>query len=248
MMSTSRGIPQQIKRLAVAIALIVGTVLTVVFGILPPSMTQRGLHRKLTVEREVAKPAKFATAAECEACHEDKATLKKTGFHRNLSCETCHGPSRAHMEDPMSVKPITQDQRKFCPACHAYNPARPTGFPQINPTLHNPMQPCASCHNPHDPKPPTVPQECSACHAQIARTKLVSKHALVECTECHNVPQEHREAPRVHEASKPETRDFCGKCHGEGGKQSAGPKVDMATHGERYLCWQCHYPHQPGGA
>ena len=23
------------------------------------------------------------------------------------------------------------------------------------------------------------------------------------------------------------------------------PRVDMATHGERYVCWQCHYPHSP---
>jgi ribosomal protein S27AE len=23
------------------------------------------------------------------------------------------------------------------------------------------------------------------------------------------------------------------------------PKVDFASHGEKYLCWQCHYPHLP---
>jgi ribosomal protein S27AE len=23
------------------------------------------------------------------------------------------------------------------------------------------------------------------------------------------------------------------------------PRVEMRTHGERYLCWQCHYPHFP---
>jgi len=25
------------------------------------------------------------------------------------------------------------------------------------------------------------------------------------------------------------------------------PTVDMATHGEKYVCWQCHYPHMLGG-
>ena len=23
------------------------------------------------------------------------------------------------------------------------------------------------------------------------------------------------------------------------------PRVDMFSHGERYMCWQCHYPHLP---
>ena len=23
------------------------------------------------------------------------------------------------------------------------------------------------------------------------------------------------------------------------------PRIDLATHNPRYLCWQCHYPHDP---
>jgi hypothetical protein len=25
------------------------------------------------------------------------------------------------------------------------------------------------------------------------------------------------------------------------------PTIDMDTHGEKYVCWQCHYPHMLGG-
>ena len=41
-------------------------------------------------------------------------------------------------------------------------------------------------------------------------------------------------------------RAFCGQCHAPDAKSDKEiPRVDMATHGERYVCWQCHYPHMP---
>jgi ribosomal protein S27AE len=47
--------------------------------------------------------------------------------------------------------------------------------------------------------------------------------------------------------TKPDNREFCGKCHAEGSDNKGVPTVDMATHGEKYVCWQCHYPHMLGG-
>jgi hypothetical protein len=135
--------------------------------------------------------------------------------------------------------------REFCAVCHVYNPSKPTGFPQINPAVHNPLKSCISCHNPHDPKPPHIPQECTACHAEIARMKAVSAHIQLECTTCHVVPQAHKLTPQVVQATIPTDRNFCGKCHGKDSKIKDTPKVDFTTHGEKYLCWQCHYPHMP---
>jgi hypothetical protein len=132
--------------------------------------------------------------------------------------------------------------------CHAYDRSRPTGFPQINPASHNPGLACISCHNPHDPVPPSVPQECSACHAQIARTKAVSRHARLACTECHEVSEQHMVSPRSALPGKPRTREFCGRCHASDTTATGAPQVDLASHGERYLCWQCHYPHLPEGS
>jgi ribosomal protein S27AE len=41
-------------------------------------------------------------------------------------------------------------------------------------------------------------------------------------------------------------REFCGKCHAEG---ASGPgeisRINLHTHNERYMCWDCHYPHHP---
>jgi ribosomal protein S27AE len=77
---------------------------------------------------------------------------------------------------------------------------------------------------------------------------------------CHDAPQQHKVSPRSVKPSKPQTREFCGKCHGKDGKDAKGekdgkggkeklaanaPKIDMGEHGEKYVCWQCHYPHSP---
>jgi len=240
-------IPEQISRLAIVIAVIVVIAGVTRFVLLPRSLVSNDVQRATAVEREIARPVKFAGSAACQDCHEDVAVKKGKSFHKNLSCEGCHGPATKHLENPEAKPPAPRD-RKFCPVCHAYDASRPTGFPQINPTAHNPLKPCITCHNPHDPVPSRVPAACSACHAQIERTKAVSSHALLSCTTCHTVPERHKTAPRSAMPSKPETREFCAKCHGkEASVMKEAPRVDAVTHGRPYLCWQCHYPHLPEG-
>lgn len=240
-------IPEQIRRLSIVLAVVIGGTLLLRYFILPASLVETRIHRESTIQREVAKQVKFAGTTVCGECHDDIEAVKTKGFHRSLACETCHGPAVMHTEDPSAVKPFAPRERKFCPLCHAYDPSRPTGFPQINITLHNPLKPCITCHNPHDPKPPTIPAECSACHAEISRTKAVSHHALVSCTTCHKTPRQHRLSPRLVRPTKPDTREFCGQCHREGSKRKDAPKIDLSVHKVRYLCWECHYPHLPGG-
>lgn len=240
-------VPEQVTRLALVAGVLVAGVLTARFVVVPRSLVSAELHRSDTVARELARPVKFAGSQVCQDCHEDVAGKKAKSFHRALACEGCHGPASTHAEDPGALKPPAPRDRKFCPVCHGYDPARPTGFPQINQATHNPMRPCIECHDPHDPEPPVTPKECSACHAQIARTKVVSSHALVECTSCHVTPELHKKTPRGALPTKPVAREFCATCHGVGTKQARAPKVDIGQHGGRFLCWECHYPHLPEG-
>jgi len=237
-------LPDAAIRLGVVVILIV-TAVVVAVSLLPASLTNRQLQRASAIEREQARPIKYAGANVCGNCHEDEVSLKKDGYHRNVSCETCHGPAQGHTENPVDIKPPAPRDRQFCPTCHAYNQSRPKGFPQINPVTHNPLKPCITCHQPHDPKPPTTPGQCAACHAEIERTKSVSPHALLECTTCHMTPEQHKITPRSVRPGKPMTREFCAQCHGKDSKVEGPPKIDVATHGEKYLCWQCHYPHMP---
>jgi DnaJ-class molecular chaperone len=243
MRSPLHRLPDALVRILALFLLLVALVL-VVRALLPPSMKDKRIFVHAAVEREMARPVHYAGSEVCAGCH-DEYTVKKQGYHRNLSCETCHGVAQAHAESPMETKPGLPRLREFCVRCHAFDPSRPTGFPQINPAAHNPLKQCVSCHNPHDPKPPSVPQECEGCHGEIARTKAVSPHVQLECTTCHNVPDGHKITPRAVMASIPAGRDFCGRCHAKEAAMKETPKIDIATHGEKYLCWQCHYPHMP---
>jgi len=238
-------IPEQLVRLLIVFAVVVaGTVATWAF-VIPESMKDTELHRAETVGREEELPINYAGAAVCRDCHPDEYDSRVAGFHRNLSCETCHGALFGHTEDPLESPASAPRERGFCPTCHTYDASRPTGFPQIDPVLHNPITPCIECHDPHDPEPPELPHECSACHAQIFNTKSFSPHALLECTTCHTAPDEHKENPRLIVPSIPSDRAFCGQCHGLDSEERRAPKVDLETHEEKYLCWECHYPHMP---
>lgn len=241
-------IPEQVKRLGLVLIALIGLVIVMRFVVLPPELFSAKPHQAAATEREMAKPVRHAGMTACRQCHEDEFELKAAGYHRNVACETCHGPSASHAESPGSAQPPAPRDRKFCPVCHGYDPSRPTGFPQINPASHNPLKPCIICHDPHDPVPPETPQECSACHGQIASTKALSSHALLSCTTCHEVAEEHKIQPRRSaRPTKPDSRDFCGDCHSSEGGITRAPKVDMMTHGDTFLCWQCHYPHLPEG-
>ncbi len=244
MRSFIKRLPEQVKRLFVVIAVIVGGTLFLYY-LLPLSLRDRGFQRKSAIERVKSKGIKYAGSGVCADCHADEYSLKKTGYHNNLSCETCHGPANEHAKDPSATKPFLPSKREFCARCHTYNPSRPTGFPQINPAVHNPLKPCMTCHNPHYPKPPETPHQCAACHAEIARTKAVSPHVLLGCTVCHNAPEKHKISPRLIKPTIPSKREFCGQCHSKTSKVKGTPKIDILTHGEKYLCWQCHYPHMP---
>lgn len=239
-------IPDQVLRLAVLFALAVTALILVRRQFVPETFGDEGHFRAAAIPAIAALEPRYAGSQACSECHDDVAEIKRASFHRGLACETCHGAAAAHVNAPDEASPYRPSTRDACLTCHRYEPSRPTGFPQVVESTHNADKICMACHDPHDPTPPNVPSSCGACHAGVARTKAVSSHARLECTVCHEAPPEHREDPRAHTVKKPVEREFCGGCHGEGAASDPGiPRVDMATHGERYVCWQCHYPHFP---
>lgn len=237
--------PEQIKRLVVVFAVVISLFIIIRPILIPSDFGEYGHYRSSAVTEIITQERKYAGRQICYDCHDDIVELKLSGYHRNLSCEVCHGPAAAHTEDD-EVELTAPRERSYCPVCHEYLPSRPTGFPQIIPASHNPMKPCISCHNPHDPKPLETPKECEACHAQIANTKSLSKHVYIPCTRCHETPEQHKVRPRQVFAGKPANREFCGGCHGlDALSDKSIPRIDLQSHEESYVCWQCHYPHQP---
>lgn len=241
-------IPQQVVVLSViAIAVVVSF-----FGMralfVPESFGRYGHYRADAIDTVAKLPIHYAGAKICAECHDEEEKVKSRGFHRNVSCEVCHGPGAGHVEDPGTIKPTAPRERGLCPLCHNYSPSRPTGFPQVVTAQHNPGKPCMTCHKPHDPVPPNVPKDCNACHRSISSQKQVSPHASLECVVCHQVPKEHSANPRAFLVGKPKENKTCETCHANKRAQTASPIPQVAPeHASRYLCWDCHYPHSPEG-
>ena len=243
--STWGKIPEQLKRLSVLAIVAIVLFVPVRNLLVPADFGEYGHYRASALEEAAAQELHYAGHEICNDCHDDIVDTKYSGYHRTVACETCHGPAAAHIDDS-DVELAAPRERGFCPMCHEYLASRPTGFPQIVAASHNPLRPCISCHNPHDPVPPETPKECTACHAAIARSKAVSHHVYVDCVHCHETPEEHKINPRQFLPTKPTDREFCGECHSKDAvTEQEIRRVDLSTHGERYTCWQCHYPHLP---
>jgi hypothetical protein len=244
-------LPEQVVRLGAVIVALLVIVLALRFVLLPASFFSARPHQAAKVEREMAKPRHYAGAAGCTECHAEQVKAQYASFHRNIGCENCHGPSAQHAAGDKSAAaaPRRQKDREFCLACHAYNTSRPNGFPQVDPQEHNARKQCVRCHDPHDPAPPETPKDCGGCHGRIERTKALSAHALLPCSECHKADEQHMLRPRSALPTKPDSRESCGRCHVAGATGPAISKatVDLAAHGGKYLCWQCHYAHLPEG-
>ncbi|NQV14897.1 hypothetical protein HQ531_05510 [bacterium] len=239
------NLPEQVRRLALLVVVVVIAFLIVRPMLIPAGFGEQGHFRSGALNDAVAHDYKYAGKASCEECHDDMTSMLASGYHNNLSCEVCHGPLAGHVEEPEEVQPEFPRGRNFCPVCHEYLSARPTGFPQIVSQSHNQLKACINCHEPHDPVPSEVPEKCSACHGKIARSKAVSHHANVECDFCHSVNEGHKTSPREFRAAKPIDRNFCGQCHADSENGSDAPQIDLSSHEPRYVCWQCHYPHLP---
>jgi len=239
-------IPEQVRRLPILAVIIISGLIAVRIYLVPGDFGEYGHYRGSALADAASLEIKYAGHQTCVECHDDVVDTKAAGYHKDVSCEICHGPAAAHVAEEGDAELRAPRERGGCPLCHEYLPSRPTGFPQIIATSHNPIKPCISCHDAHDPTPPETPEECEACHATIARTKALSKHVYVPCTRCHEAPEEHKIFPRRFVPSRPADREFCGGCHDADGPGDEDiKKIDMADHGEGYVCWQCHYPHLP---
>lgn len=244
-LSTWRSFPEQIKRLSTVLVFLIFGFLFARQALIPEDFGTYGHYRSSAVEEIVQQDIKYAGHVICNDCHDDIAETKHNSYHKNVNCEVCHGPAYEHTEND-EIIPVAPRERGFCPLCHEYLSSRPTGFPQIKTATHNPMKPCISCHDPHNPEPNETPKECSACHQEIANTKSLSKHIYIDCIQCHTTPEKHKISPREIKPTKPTDRAFCGKCHGlDAESDKEIPRIDMVTHEDAYVCWQCHYPHLP---
>ncbi len=168
--------PQHIKRLIIAFAIILVLFLVLRQVLKPDSFGEMGHYRSKAIQENVMKPRHYTVTDSCTRCHGNIRADKDKGFHSKLKCEVCHGPGLKHAtfagsykkgELPDSLKLYKPVERKDCAICHRLNAARikfqsdtinTTMVHQIDPLKHNPGDPdtkeefrCIECHNPHQP-------------------------------------------------------------------------------------------------
>jgi hypothetical protein len=93
----------------------------------------------------------YAGATACAECHSDQSEEIAGGGHQWLSCESCHGPGQAHVDNP-DVNKMLILTFTHCVRCHAADPSRPKWHKQIDVHDHYTTgDACAECHLPHQP-------------------------------------------------------------------------------------------------
>jgi uncharacterized CHY-type Zn-finger protein len=136
-----------------ALVFLVGAVLFLVIrGLLVPrSFGQYGHYRGNAIVEIAARPVSYAGHQVCEGCHTEVLDVKSKGVHKNVACESCHGPLARHAGDPASVQPAKLDTAVLCVRCHEANLAKPKSFPQVVSADHAGGTACNTCHQPHSP-------------------------------------------------------------------------------------------------
>lgn len=168
--------PQQIKRLVIAFAIIIVLFLILQQVLRPASFGKTGHYRFLAIGENEMKEINYAGSQSCIKCHEEINSDKASGYHAKLKCEMCHGPSLKHVrfaeqfadsELPDSLLLSKPGERKDCLVCHQINAARikivfdtidNSVIKQIDNLKHNPINKktkealnCIDCHYPHQP-------------------------------------------------------------------------------------------------
>jgi hypothetical protein len=141
--------PPQVIRLVLLTIGIVAVYFTARYFLTPLSFGQYGHYRGDALREIASRQPYWAGKASCLECHTDHAQKLAKGEHKGLSCETCHGPGRAHVENPADKLPKLDVS--LCVRCHQASPSRPKWLHQINVHNHYTGSVCTECHVPHQP-------------------------------------------------------------------------------------------------
>jgi DmsE family decaheme c-type cytochrome len=205
----------------------------------------------------------YAGQDTCVACHEGfdaQINGSRHGFVKDVrspaaaqGCESCHGPSKAHSEDPTTVRPAnvfakmaSADISDSCTTCHNRGDhALWEGSAHDTRNMS-----CTTCHSVHTPKSAQgflkakdEATQCATCHRDKANKLDRSGHMPVregkmECTSCHNVHGARN--TRLLRAGFT-VNESCTSCHAE----KRGPM--LWEHAPvRDSCVSCHDPHGSG--
>ncbi len=194
----------------------------------------------------------------CALCHApisnkfgDNPHSKLALMHggQGVTCESCHGPGKAHVEsggDPTKILQISKmkpnEVDATCLNCHA------SAHPNFERSPHARAQVgCTSCHSVHSAETEdnllraAQPKLCYQCHSDIRPAFAQPSHhkvdeGLLKCSDCHDV---HGTFGNNNIRSTADQNAICTKCHTE----TRGPFVFEHAAVKAEGCLSCHSPH-----
>jgi len=200
----------------------------------------------------------FVGQETCATCHADVVKKFGTNPHSRLAlehagkgvtCESCHGPGKAHVEGGGDVTKIkrfdklgTKQIDETCLGCHA------GAHPNFDRSPHAKADvSCLGCHDVHNSETPEhllkaeQPKLCFQCHTdQKASFNMPFHHPVnegaVSCSDCHDV---HGTFENSNLRSTADQNAVCTKCHAE----TRGPFVYEHAAVKAEGCTGCHTPH-----
>jgi DmsE family decaheme c-type cytochrome len=204
-----------------------------------------------------ANPADYIGSDVCATCHAD--LVKKFGDnpHQKLAlqhngtgatCESCHGPGKAHVEgggDVTKIKQLakmsTKEVDATCLGCHAGTHPNFERSPHAKAGVG-----CTSCHSVHAAGTEGLlkasqPNLCYQCHTDVKPAFDMPFHhkvneGLLKCSDCHDV---HGSFGNNNIRSTADLNAICTKCHME----NRGPFVYEHPPVKAEGCLSCHTPH-----
>ena len=144
--------PPQIVRLVLVTIVVVGTYAVARVIMTPATYYDYGNFRGAALEELQAKKPVLAGMKACDECHSDMLEKLAKYEHKGISCESCHGFSRPHADNPDVKPPKVKFADSDCLSCHQASPSRPSWLKQIEPVEHFRNDKCTGCHVPHQPK------------------------------------------------------------------------------------------------
>jgi DmsE family decaheme c-type cytochrome len=235
-------------------------------ALLPGLSTRAGLLYAAGAKQQAAvaqnpsapNPADFVGSDTCAACHADVAKKFSSNPHSRLAllhngtgatCESCHGPGRAHVEgggDVTKIKQLSklsaQQVDETCLGCHAGAHPNFLRSPHARAGVS-----CTSCHSVHNGDTEAKllkaaqPKLCFQCHADVKPAFDMPFHhkvneGLLKCSDCHDV---HGTFGNNNIRSTADQNAICTKCHTE----TRGPFVYEHPVVRAEGCIACHTPH-----
>ena len=190
----------------------------------------------------------------CAGCHSTGVDhYAKTWTEQNITCESCHGPGKAHAEKPEITNIVnparltTERATEVCMACHLAG--KPTVVEYAWPVGYQPGKKLSDYWHGFEPESGKSSAEFwgnGTAHKNRVQGNTFSQSIMhangLQCSNCHDAHGSRHQSMTIKSA---ETNALCLSCHGPG--KSIGPKyanISEHTHhsptSTGSQCINCH--------